>query len=485
MSLKVYNTLTRKKEDFVPLDPQGKKVKMYVCGVTVYDYSHIGHARANVVFDLIGRYLRYKNYDLNFIRNFTDVDDKIIKRANELKISCEELTQKFINAFHADMKALGNVDVNLEPKATEHIPEMIQIIEKLIEKGMAYASKGDVFYRVRNFKDYGKLSGKNIEDLESGARVEVNEVKTDPLDFALWKSAKPGEPSWDSPWGKGRPGWHIECSAMSMKYLGETFDIHGGGRDLIFPHHENEIAQSEGCSGKNFVKYWLHNGFVNINTEKMSKSLGNFFTIQEVLKKFDWEVVRAFLLSVHYRSPIDFSDQNLQDSFQALERFYLTVKRAQEFLKDNKVGKTEKTNVEEIDLLLEDFALSMDDDFNTAKVLGSLFEAVRVINKSLDSKDASAAQLCHTFLNSLEKIYSVLGCYGSDAAAFFNRNQRKAISETGVDEAQIHSLIAERKEARKNKDFKRSDEIRDQLLAQNIVLKDKPDGTTEWSIKSS
>lgn len=484
MPLKVYNTLSRRKEEFIPLDPQGKKVKMYVCGVTVYDYSHIGHARANVVFDLIGRYLKFKGYDLNFVRNFTDVDDKIIKRANELKISCEELTQKFIDAFHEDMKSLGNVDVNLEPKATEHIPEMIQIIEKLIEKGMAYASKGDVFYRVRNFKDYGKLSGKNIEDLESGARVEVNEVKTDPLDFALWKSAKPGEPSWDSPWGKGRPGWHIECSAMSMKYLGETFDIHGGGRDLIFPHHENEIAQSEGCSGKNFVKYWLHNGFVNINTEKMSKSLGNFFTIQEVLKKFDWEVVRAFLLSVHYRSPIDFSDQNLQDSFQALERFYLTVKRAQEFLKDNKVVQAQ-TPASEIDSLLEEFEKAMDDDFNTAKVVGSLFEAVRVINKSLDSRDPSAALLCDSFLRTLEKTYSVLGCYGTDATGFFTRNHQKAISKTGIDEAQILSLIAERKEARKNKNFKRSDEIRDELLAQNIVLKDKPDGTTEWSVKNS
>lgn len=482
MALKLYNTLTRKKEDFVPLDPDGKKVKMYVCGVTVYDYSHIGHARANVVFDVIGRYLKFKGYDLNFVRNFTDVDDKIIKRANELKISCDELTQKFIDAFHADMKSLGNVDVTLEPKATEHIPEMIQLIEKLIQKNSAYEKNGDVFFRVRNFKEYGKLSGKNIEDLESGARVEVNEEKSDPLDFALWKSVKPSEPSWDSPWGKGRPGWHIECSAMSMKYLGETFDIHGGGRDLIFPHHENEIAQSEGATQKSFVKYWLHNGFVNINTEKMSKSLGNFFTIQEVLKKFDAEVVRAFLLSVHYRSPIDFSDQNLQDSFQALERFYLTVKRAQEFVKSNQIIEA-KVQVKEIDLLLEDFEKAMDDDFNTAKLVGSLFEAVRVVNKSLDSKDASSAVLCDTFLKSLEKIYSVLGCYGTDATAFFSRNQEKAISETGIDEARILDLIAERKQARQSKDFKRSDEIRDELLAMSIILKDRPDGTTEWSVK--
>ena len=484
MTLKVYNTLARKKEEFTPLDPQGKKVNMYVCGVTVYDYSHVGHARANVVFDVIGRYLRFKGYNLNFVRNFTDVDDKIIKRSTELKISCDELTKKFIDAFHADMKALGNVDVNLEPKATEHISEMIQLIDKLIQSGMAYEKNGDVFYRVRNFKEYGKLSGKNIEDLESGARVEVNEEKLDPLDFALWKSAKPGEPFWESPWGKGRPGWHIECSAMSMKYLGETFDIHGGGRDLIFPHHENEIAQSEGATHKHFVKYCLHNGFVNINTEKMSKSLGNFFTIQEVLKKFDWEVVRAFLISVHYRSPIDFSDQNLEDAMQSLERFYLTVKRAQDYLKEGKKEEGRGKSVEGISTLLRDFEEAMDDDFNTARVLGSIFEAVRVLNKLLDSNSTEAVDACNDFLSSVSKIQSVLGCYGNDASGFFTRTQQKAISSSGIDETKILDLIAERKEARLNKNFKRSDEIRDALLALNIVLKDKPDGTTEWSVKS-
>ncbi len=493
MALKLYNTLTRKKEEFIPLNPP--QVKMYVCGVTVYDYSHVGHARANVVFDIVARYLKFKGYQLSFVRNFTDIDDKIINRANELKIPCEELTEKFMEAFHADIQSLGNEPVNLEPKATEHIPEMVQIIEKLIQKGMAYEKKGDVFYQVRNFKDYGKLSGKNIEDLESGARVEVNEEKLDPLDFALWKSAKPKEPSWDSPWGKGRPGWHIECSAMSMKYLGESFDIHGGGRDLIFPHHENEIAQSEGASGKPFVKYWLHNGFVNINTEKMSKSLGNFFTIREVLSKFDWEVVRAFLLSLHYRSPIDFSDQNLQETGQALERFYLTVKRAQDFIKGNppspSAAPLEGESRDEgasILTLLQDFEAAMDDDFNTAKVLGALFEAVRVLNKILDQhsklKSQACAFVCDSFLKSCEKIYLVLGCYGTQAAEFFERIQKKVISQIGIDEAKILALIAERKEARKNKNFKRSDEIRDELLAMNIILKDKPDGSTEWSAKS-
>lgn len=483
MALKLYNTLTRKKEEFTPLDPAGKKVGMYVCGVTVYDYSHVGHARANVVFDVVGRYLRYKDYELTFVRNFTDVDDKIIKRANEMGISCEALTAKFIEAFHQDMKALGNAGVDIEPKATEHIPEMIALIEGLIAKGMAYAKEGDVFYRVRQFKDYGKLSGKDIEDLESGARVEVNEVKLDPLDFALWKAAKPGEPSWDSPWGKGRPGWHIECSAMSMKYLQESFDLHGGGRDLIFPHHENEIAQSEGCTGKPFVKYWLHNGFVNINTEKMSKSLGNFFSIQEVLKKYDWEVVRAFLISVHYRSPIDFSDQNLDDAYQSLERFYLTVKRAQECVQQAPQGGAAPA-AKEIQSLLPDFEAAMDDDFNTAKVLGSLFEAVRELNKLLDAKTPGVEAACGDFLKAVSKIQSVLGCYGSDAVSFFERTQKRHLAATGVDESRILALIAERKQARQNKDFKRSDEIRNELLALNIILKDKPDGSTEWSVKS-
>ena len=320
MPLRVYNTLSGKKEEFKPLVPG--KVGMYVCGVTVYDYCHIGHARANIVFDIVYRYLQYSNYDVTYVRNYTDVDDKIIARANERGISSQELSEEFIRAFDEDMAALGLRTPTHEPKATAYIAEIIALVEQLIAKGMAYESEGDVYYSVDNFPSYLKLSKRNMEEMLAGARIAPGELKRNPMDFALWKAAKPGEPSWESPWGAGRPGWHIECSAMSSSLLGETFDIHGGGRDLIFPHHENEIAQSEGVSGKPFVKYWLHNGFVNVNQEKMSKSLGNFFTIRDILKRYDPEVVRFFILTAHYRSPIDFSDQNLEESRLGLTRFY-------------------------------------------------------------------------------------------------------------------------------------------------------------------
>ncbi len=493
MPLKLYNTLRREKETFEPL--QAGKVKMYVCGVTVYDKCHIGHARANVTFDVIFRYLKYLKYEVEYVRNFTDVDDKIIKRSNELKITWQELTERYIREFSEDMKVLGNETPTREPKATEHMPQMISIIEKLISKNLAYAvESGDVFYRVRNFKEYGKLSQKNIEDLESGARVEVLESKTDPLDFALWKSAKPGEPSWSSPWGNGRPGWHIECSAMSMQYLGESFDIHGGGRDLIFPHHENEIAQSEGATEKSFVKYWMHNGFVNINAEKMSKSLGNFFTIQDSMKHHAPEGVRAFLLSVHNRSPNDFTDQNLKDTSQSLERYYTTIKRVKEFLKSNcpplpdPLPQGEREILEKAESLLSSFQEAMDDDFNTAMVQGQIFEMVRAVNKLLDEHErAPSLELISLFTKlfaDLEKIHSVLGCYGTNSEDFFER-QRKLISQTsGVDEAKILALIEERKQARLSKNFKRADEVRQELAQMNVVLKDRPDGTTEWSLST-
>jgi len=492
MPLRIYNTLRRSKEEFGPLTKG--RVRMYVCGVTVYDRCHIGHARANVVFDIIYRYLKHSGYEVHFVRNFTDVDDKIIKRSNELGLPWQELTQKYIGEFTRDMTALGNVSPSLEPKATEHIPQMIDLIETLIKKGMAYVVEGDVFYRVREFKDYGKLSKKNIEDLESGARVEVMESKADPLDFALWKAAKPGEPSWDSPWGKGRPGWHIECSAMSMKYLGESFDIHGGGRDLIFPHHENEIAQSEGATGRPFVKYWLHNGFVNINADKMSKSQGNILAVQDVLKAHDWEAVRAFLVSVHYRSPIDFSEQNLIDSREALERFYSTVKRVKEYLsapppKEKPLPLDVPLDLaEKIQSLLTQFEEAMDDDFNTAMVLGSLFETVRAMNKLLDQAGEMRPQwlepLCRLFLETCEKIHSVLGCLGTDSEGFFRRFQERAALQTGIGEAEILQKIEERKQARLAKDFKKADAVRHELLNKGIVLKDRPDGTTEWSVKA-
>jgi len=479
MPLRLYNTLKRAKEAFVP--QEAGKVRMYVCGVTVYDKCHMGHARANIAFDVIYRYFQYLNFKVTFVRNFTDIDDKIIKRSQELNIPWKELTEKYIAEFEQDMRALACLKVSHEPKATDHIAEMIQLITQLIQKNMAYQAGGDVFYRVRNFAEYGKLSGKNIEELETGARVEVNEEKKDPLDFALWKAAKAGEPSWDSPWGKGRPGWHIECSAMSEKYLGECFDIHGGGRDLIFPHHENEIAQSEGASGKQFVKYWLHNGFVNVNTEKMSKSLGNFFTIQDVLKNYDAEVVRAFLVSVHYRSPVDFSDQNLRDVAEALDRYYTTLKRAKEVMeKKNKVtepGASLSFN------LLQSFEEAMNDDFNTAAVWGFVFESIREVNKLLDQAQDSTSFLKKYFAD-LEKISSVLGCLYPDPDAFFTRVHKTRLSSLVIDEAEILRLIQERKEARQNKNFKRSDEIRDQLASQGIVLKDKPDGSTEWIVKN-
>jgi cysteinyl-tRNA synthetase len=494
MPLRVYNTLNRNKETFEPLVPG--KVRMYVCGVTVYDLCHLGHARANVAFDVIYRYLKFLGYEITYVRNFTDVDDKIIKRSNELRIPWNELTARYTAEFLKDIKALGNESPTIEPKATEHIPEMIRLIEKLIKKGLAYEVEGDVFYRVREFKKYGMLSQKNIEDLEAGARVEVMESKEDPLDFALWKSAKPGEPSWESPWGQGRPGWHIECSAMSMRYLGESFDIHGGGRDLIFPHHENEIAQSEGATQKPFSKYWIHNGFVNINAHKMAKSLGNFLTIKDVLTQYDWESLRAFLISVHYRSPIDFTENNIQEMHQALERYYSTIKRVKEYLAIE--AKTTEWSplqaetlhdlVSKIEGLFKSFQESMDDDFNTAMVLGHIFEAVRVMNKILDQcaeeKPRWLGAICQSFLEKCEKIYSVLGCFGCDAEGFFQRAHERVTTKQEVDEKQILDLIEQRKTARNNKDFKKADEIRDELLKINVVLKDRPDGSTEWSLKN-
>ncbi len=488
MPLKLYNTLHHQKENFEPMTPG--KVKLYVCGVTVYDRCHIGHARANVAFDVLYRHLQFKKFEVTYVRNFTDVDDKIIRRSQELNVSWQDLTQRYIGEFDQDMQSLGNLKPQIEPKATDHISQMIAVIEKLIAKNLAYVSQGDVFFKVRNFKEYGKLSKKNIEDLEAGARVEVMEAKSDPLDFALWKSAKPGEPAWDSPWGKGRPGWHIECSAMSMEYLGESFDIHGGGRDLIFPHHENEIAQSEGASGKPFVKYWMHNGFVNINADKMSKSLGNILSIREVLETHDWEAVRAFLLSVHYRSPIDFSEENLHEAAQSLTRYYTTIKRVQDYLKHptpspavQNLSDTE--SMEKIQKLLTFFQEAMDDDLNTAMAFGHIFDAVRAINKLLDQSVSSEQMipLCETYLQNTQTIFSVLGCYGDQAKNFFDRQSARVLEKKGIDEVRIAGLIEERKQARLQKDFKRSDAIRNELLANNIVLKDRPDGTTEWSVK--
>lgn len=478
--LKLYNTLSREKEEFVPLE--AGKVKMYACGVTVYDLCHLGHARSLITFDMIHRHLKYKGFDVTFVRNFTDIDDKIIDRAKELGMEWQELTAKFIKAFDEDTAALGMVKPTIEPKATEHIPEMIALIQGLEEKGIAYKAGSDVFYSVRKFKEYGKLSGKNIEDLEVGARVDVMDSKKDPLDFALWKGAKPGEPKWDSPWGEGRPGWHIECSVMSMKYLSDSFDIHGGGRDLIFPHHENEIAQSEACSHKPFAKYWMHNGFVNINAEKMSKSLKNFMTIRDILAQIPGEVIRLFVLSAHYRSPLDYTEQNIFNAQSGLERHYQTMVRLQDHIAAGKEGAVEDLS-DKIVEFKNDFVAAMDDDFNSAKVVGQVFEWVRLLNKALDGNTLSLKN-AQEFLDATKDIHQVLGLFGSDGTGFLAELKEKAVSDMSLGEDEIQALIADRKEARKNKDFARSDEIREQLSELGIVLKDNPDGTTSWTVKS-
>ncbi|MFH0799485.1 MAG: cysteine--tRNA ligase [Pseudomonadota bacterium] len=491
MPLVVYNTLTGKKEEFVPL--AAPKVGMYVCGITAYDTCHLGHARAAVVFDVITRYLRHKNYDLTYVRNYTDVDDKIINRANKEGMSCTEISERYIKEYEGDMASLGVLKPDKTPKATEHIPDMIATVEKLIANGLAYVTKGGVYYSVRKFKGYGKLSGKNIEELESGARVEIDEAKNDPLDFALWKAAKPGEPSWPSPWGEGRPGWHIECSAMSTKYLGQPFDIHGGGRDLIFPHHENEIAQAEGTCNCQFVRYWLHNGFININTEKMSKSLGNITAIPEVLKQNDAEAVRLFLLSNHYRSPIDYTQQAMAEAAASLDRFYDTADRLQRIHPGKaasdvpdcgEAGVAVKEALEKFD---GRFEAAMDDDFNTAMVTGQVFEAVRLVNRYLDEMGSKPTPfvgwVARKFKHVQHTLGEVLGLFGSEASEYAKRTTARAGVSRGVDPQEIEKLIAERKAARSAKDFKRSDAIRAELASKGVEIKDRPDGTTEWKLR--
>jgi cysteinyl-tRNA synthetase len=470
MTLKIYNTLTRKKEPFEPLTPG--KVRMYVCGITAYDECHLGHARAAVVFDAIYRYLKYKGYDVIYIRNFTDIDDKIIKKSQETGLPWNEITEKYIGSYREQMKQLGVENPTEEPRATEHIPQMIELIQKLIQKGLAYRSGKDVFYRVRKFSSYGKLAHKKIDELESGARIEVDEKKEDPLDFALWKGAKPNEPEWDSPWGKGRPGWHIECSAMSMKYLGESFDIHGGGRDLMFPHHENEIAQSEGATGQEpFAKFWIHNGFVNINAEKMSKSLGNIRTIPAILDQWDPEVVRYFLLSAHYASPLDFTDEAMTNAREALNRFYESLQRFLDLPEGD-----EKPPIGE--LFDGSILASLDDDFNTPALIGRLFEVIRLINKSQKPSRASKEAV----RAAVEKIGSVLGIF-ANPSDYLERQKRSGLKSATVTEAEILKLLDERKAARQAKDFQRADQIRKNLAAQGVQIKDNPDGSASWEIK--
>jgi len=450
--LHIHNSLTRTKEEFVPMDPG--KVRMYVCGMTVYDLCHLGHARVFVVFDMVTRWLRASGYQVDYVRNITDVDDKIIKRAQENGETPAALTERFIAAMHEDERALGVLPPDHEPRATDYVAQMLAMIAQLEQKGLAYpAPNGDVYYSVRGFADYGRLSGKSLDELRAGERVEVDPNKRDPMDFVLWKAAKPGEPAWDSPWGPGRPGWHIECSAMSAELLGHHFDIHGGGQDLQFPHHENEIAQSEGAHGCRFVNYWMHNGFVRVDNEKMSKSLGNFFTIREVLQKYDPEVVRFFILRAHYRSPLNYSDAHLDDARGALTRLYTALK--------NVSLKTAPIDWNQADAAR--FRQAMDDDFNTPEALAVLFELASAANRG----DEAAA-------HSLRALAATLGLLQRDAMAFL----KAGAAAGGMAEDEIEALIAARQAARQSRNFAESDRIRDQLIEAGIVLEDGPGGTT-------
>jgi cysteinyl-tRNA synthetase len=491
MTLRIYNTLTGKKEEFIPL--REKQVGIYACGVTVYDLCHIGHARSSVVFDVIYRYLRYRGYEATFVRNFTDIDDKIIKRANEEGVDYQTVSKKYIEEFYIDMGGLGLEKPSFEPKATDHISGMIDLISTLIEKGFAYQKDGDVFFSVERFKDYGKLSGRNLEEMQAGARVEIDEKKENPLDFALWKSSKPGEPFWDTPWGRGRPGWHIECSVMSQKYLGETFDIHGGGKDLIFPHHENEIAQSEAATGKPFARYWIHNGFVNINREKMSKSLGNILTIKEILKEWHPEVLRLFFLSHHYRSPVDYSEDSLREAKTGLDRFYMTLHAVQEELKKPVSSKQKSGDLAStencrqiIDSFQPLFEEAMEDDFNTAQALGYFYDLQTQLNRLLSAlKSPPTENISSLLKKGLDHFFSkgwVFGLFQEDAAAYIDRHKREGITKLGISEEEILKFIGERNTARENKNWKRADEIRNDLLSKGIALEDTPSGTN-WKLK--
>ena len=450
--LKIHNSLTRAKQDFVPLEPG--HVRMYVCGMTVYDYCHLGHARVMVAFDAVVRWMRTSGLHVTYVRNITDIEDKIIQRALENREPIDALTERFIRAMDEDANALGVLKPDFEPRATQHVDGMLAMIASLIERGMAYAiPEGDVYFSVRDFPGYGKLSGKSLEDLRAGERVDVVTEKRDPLDFVLWKAAKPGEPAWDSPWGRGRPGWHIECSAMSEHYLGTHFDIHGGGQDLQFPHHENEIAQSEGAHGHTFVNYWMHNGFVRVDDEKMSKSLGNFFTVREVLAKYDAEVVRFFILRAHYRSPLNYSDQHLDDARSALSRLYTALKGTAPLAVDLDWNEGYAAR----------FKAAMNDDFNTAEAIAVLFELANEVNRVHSANQAGL----------LKKLAGVLGLLERDPTAFL----QAAPSAQGLSAQQIDQLIADRAAARKCRNFSEADRIRKALLDDGVVLEDSPQGT--------
>ena len=478
MALRIFNTLNSKKELFEPLE--AGKVRMYVCGPTVYDACHIGHARSVVVFDVIARYLKEKGYDVTYIRNFTDVDDKIIQKANQLGIDSTAVAERFIEEFYQDMDALNVQRATIEPKATDHIAQIVEFIEKLILKGFAYPINGDVYYSVEKFKRYGKLSGRKLEDMEAGARIDIDERKQNPFDFALWKSAKPGEPAWDSPWGQGRPGWHIECSAMSREYLGETFDIHGGGKDLCFPHHENEIAQSESLSGKPFVRYWVHNGFVNINQEKMSKSLGNFLMIKDVLKSYHPETVRLFLLSNHYRSPIDFTDKAMDESSKGLDKIYALLERV-----EKKVGPIFLVQDVDPGICWKHFCDAMDDDFNSARSIGIIFDTVRSLNRLLDQHEnnlpSEVKQTLQSGLADIRRTGEILGMFLEHPTQYFDNKQTQILEQKSIDHAVVAEMVEQREAARKSKNWEMADQIRKELVDMGISLEDRAGGPV-WKI---
>ncbi len=465
--MKLYNTMTRKKEEFIPITKG--EVKMYSCGPTVYDYFHIGNARPFIIFDTLRRYLEYLGYKVTFVQNFTDIDDKMINRANKEGITVKELGERFIAEYFKDAEALGIKRATVHPRATENIDAIIDVVKKLEDKGFAYCVNGNVYFRTKKFDDYGKLSHQPLEDLEAGARIDVTDDKEDPMDFALWKAQKPGEPAWESPWGMGRPGWHIECSAMVNKFLGATIDIHSGGKDLIFPHHENEIAQSECANGCTFANYWLHNGYINIDNRKMSKSLGNFFTIRDITQKYKPEVIRFFMLSAHYRSPVNFSDELMQQAQSAMERVYNCIDNL-EFLLEK--ADTRDANAAENDLLSaisaakQHFSDAMDDDLNTADAISAIFDIVSAANKDLSQNGDNSQAAVSAALSAIHELGDVLGLFTK--------------KDSGGIGAEIEALIEKRNEARKNKDWAEADRIRDELKARNIILKDTPLGV-KWS----
>lgn len=460
MSIQIFNSLTRQKEAFVPLE-EGK-VKMYVCGPTVYNYIHIGNARPVIVYDTVRRYLEYRGYDVKYVSNFTDVDDKLIKAANELGEEVPEIAERFITAYFDNTKALGCAEADVHPRVTGHMPQIVEFIEALIEKGYAYESQGDVYYHTRKFDGYGKLSHQSVDELKVGARIEAGDKKQDALDFVLWKAAKPGEISWESPWGKGRPGWHIECSVMAREHLGDTIDIHAGGQDLTFPHHENEIAQSEAHTGKPFARYWMHNGYINIENEKMSKSLNNFVLVNDILKELDPQVLRLFMLSVHYRHPINYSKGLVEDAKAGMERIRTAYGNVKHRL-ENSAGLGDHNDIwlSKIEAIKQEFIETMDDDFNTANAISKLFDLSKLANTYLLEKQ-TAEPVLQTFIDVFDELVEVLGL---------------PFAQSELLDAEIEALLEERIEARKNRDFARSDEIRDQLKEQNIILEDTAQGT--------